>query len=219
VAFLDHQYDWDSPYKTQIISGLVDWLGTKVSLSSLQQIIIAGHSRGGCLALGLAREFRARAYAYNSVRILGAPIDGTCQDSDREMGTSSGGTNNIDNPPETGAPNDWYAWNSIFTTRDNRSVCIQNTVGGEPQALVLNIHSFFLANPAWHNSWLNIPHFINGQCTDNSISDDDCRGGGSFNVQTDVLDRALRFVEINRVHSLSLTPPSLVNGVVGSAYS
>ena len=86
----------ESSYKDQITSGLVNWLSTKVSPTSLKQIIIAGHSRGGCLTLGLIKEFRNRP-AFNPVRILGAPVDGTCTD-DGEMGTCSGGANNIDNP-------------------------------------------------------------------------------------------------------------------------
>jgi hypothetical protein len=200
VSFLDHQYDWGSSYKTQIIRGLVDWLSTKVSLTYLKQIIIVGHSRGGCLSLGLTREFRARS-AYNSVRILGAPVDGTCED-DGEMGTWSGGTNNIDNPLP-GVPWDWNAWKSTFSTADNRSVCIQNTVGGEPQAGLLGIHSFHLANtPTWNNSWMNIPHVMSGVCTDNfisSVSNGVCLSGGNFHVARDVMDRALRFVERNRV--------------------
>lgn len=195
VSFADHQYDYFSSYKTQIIRGLVDWLSTKVSPSHLQQIIITGHSRGGCLALGLAKEFRARPYAYNSVRILGAPVDSTCQDNG-EMGTVSGGANNLDNP-RTDVPGDWYAWNNTFTTADNRSVCIQNTVGGEPQ--FLNIHSFFLTNPAWNNSWMNLRHFTCGQCTENNVSNDNCAYTGTYHVKRDVLDRALRFVENNRV--------------------
>ncbi len=60
VAFPDHQYDWGSPYRAQIRQGLFDWLKTKVTPADLKQIIIAGHSRGGCLALGLIKEFRAR---------------------------------------------------------------------------------------------------------------------------------------------------------------
>ena len=31
VSFLDHQYDWSSPYRAQIRQGLFDWLRTKVS--------------------------------------------------------------------------------------------------------------------------------------------------------------------------------------------
>jgi len=130
VSFLDHKYDYGSAYEYQIRQGLYNWLRTKVSPTTLKQIIIAGHSRGGCLALGLAKEFRARS-AYNPVRILGVTVDGTCKD-DGEMGTLSGGTQNIDNP-RPDVPSDWFAWNSTFSTTDNRSVCVQNTVGGQPQ--------------------------------------------------------------------------------------
>jgi hypothetical protein len=195
VSFADHQYDWNSPYKTQIIRGLVNWLSTKASPPSLQQIIITGHSRGGCLALGLAREFRARS-AFNSVRILGAPVDGTCQDSDGEMGTVSGGANNLDNP-RPDVPGDWYAWNSTFSTRDNRSVCIQNIVGGEPQ--IFNIHSFMLTHPAWTNSWMNLGHVTCGTCLGNNHAGNNCSLTGPYHTKQDVLDRALRFVERNRV--------------------
>ena len=78
VSFPDHQYEYQSSEKNKIIRGLVDWLSTKASTTSLKQIIIAGHSRGGCLTLGLVREFRNRP-AYNQVRVLGVPVDGTCR--------------------------------------------------------------------------------------------------------------------------------------------
>lgn len=220
VAFLDHQYDWNSPYRAQIRQGLFQWLKTKVSPTSLKQIIITGHSRGGCLTLGLIKEFREDP-AFNAVKILGAPVDGTC--SDGENGTSAW-FNDTDNPlPD--APWDWHAWNSSFSTVNNQKVCIQNTVGGEPQGLIAGVHAFFLTK--WHNSWMNIPHIMSGSCVGNSIaslSDGVCIPGDAFStalfhVKSDVVDRALRFVESNVVHVLSLTPSSLVNGVVGSTYS
>jgi hypothetical protein len=207
VSFLDHQYNYGTAYEYQMRLGLFNWLNTKVSPTYLKQIIITGHSRGGCLALGLAKEFRART-SYNSVSILGLPVDGTCKDNG-ELGTLSGGSQNIDNPlPDVpdGWWYPWYAWNSTFSTRDNRSVCIQNTVGGETQGGPVNIHSFFLANTAWHNTFMNIPHIMSGSCVNNQIggiSDGVClvgnTGGGTFNVRSDVMDRALRFVENNRV--------------------
>jgi len=226
VAFLDHQYDWNSPYRAQIRHGLFRWLKTKVTTTSLKQIIIAGHSRGGCLTLGLIKEFREDP-AFDAVKILGAPVDGTC--SDGENGTLQYG-GDIDNPlPDVpnSWPGQWYAWPSAFTMANNQKVCIQNTVGGEPQALPVSVHSFFLTNPAWNNSWMNIPHIMSGSCVGNSIaslSDGVCIPGDAsspalFHVKSDVLDRALGFVESNVVHVLALTPSSLVNGVVGSAYS
>lgn len=195
VSFPDHQYDYTSPYKTQIIKGLVDWLSTKVSPASLQQIIITGHSRGGCLALGLAKEFRARPYTYNSVRILGTPVDGTCDGG--EMGTSNAWFDDVDNP-RPDVPGDWYGWKSAFSTADNRSVCLQNTVGGEPQ--VAGIHSFYLTNTAvWNNSWINLRHGICGTCLDNNHAIDNCGTTGTYHTKRDVVDRALRFVERNRI--------------------
>ena len=156
VSFPDHQYEYQSSEKDKIISGLVNWLSTKVSPTALKQIIIAGHSRGSCLTLGLIQAFRNRP-AFNQVRILGTPVDGTCT-NDGEMGTHSGGANNIDNPlPDV--PADWFAWNSSFDMASkNASVCIQNTVGGEPQGLwPVIIHSFSLSNPAWHNTCHEYP--------------------------------------------------------------
>jgi len=47
VAFLDHQYEWNSPYRAAIRYGLFEWLKTKVDPAVLKQIIITGHSRGG----------------------------------------------------------------------------------------------------------------------------------------------------------------------------
>ena len=88
----------------------------------------------------------------------------------------------------------------------NASVCIQNTVGGEPQGLwPVIIHSFSLSNPAWHNTFMNIPHKMSGQCPDDNIATVDngvCVQGDAtmptvFNVKSNVVDRALRFVEHN----------------------
>jgi hypothetical protein len=199
VSFLDHQSEYYSSNKDKIIKGLVNWLSTKVSPTYLQQIIIIGQSRGGCLSLGLIDEFRIRP-AFNQVRILGAPVDGTCEDNG-EMGTWSGGSFNIDNP-RPDVPGDWYAWRSTFSTANNRSVCIQNTVGGQPQAGPFNVHSFFLGASPWHNTFMNIPHFECGSCFDNYISYMDngvCLSGGNFHVAQEVVDRALRFVVRNRV--------------------
>ena len=198
VSFPDHQYDWSSPYRAQIRQGLFNWLKSKGDPStSLKQIIIAGHSRGGCLALGLIKEFRADP-AFNAVKILGAAVDGTCMDG--EQGTLQYG-GDIDNPlPDVPDwwPTQWYAWPSTFSTANNQKVCIQNTVGGEPQALPASVHSFFLTNPTWHNTWMNIPHVTAGQCIGN-YQYKECGSGGNYNVTADVLDRALRFVVNNRV--------------------
>jgi hypothetical protein len=210
VSFPDHQYDWGSSYRAQIRHGLFEWLKTKVSTTTLKQIIIAGHSRGACLALGLIKEFRDDP-AFNAVKILGAPVDGTCMDG--ENGTLQWG-GDIDNPLDV--PWDWHAWPSTFTTANNQKVCIQNTAGGETQAGPFFVHSFYLTDPAWNNSWMNIPHFPSGMCSDNYMTSE-CGHGGSYHVKRDVVDRALRFVENNVLH-VSLTPSSLVNGVVGSPY-
>lgn len=196
VSFFDHQYDWSSPYRAQIRQGLFRWLKDKVATAPLQQIIIAGHSRGACLALGLIKEFRGD-HAFDTVKILGAPVDGTCMDG--EQGTLQWG-GDIDNPlPDV--PWDWHAWPSSFTTDNNQNVCIQNTVGGETQTAIGWVHSFFLTNSKWNNSWVNIPHVTSGQCIDNYMSKDCGYGGydGSYNVRTDVLDRALGFVVNNRI--------------------
>ena len=201
VSFLDHQYDWSSPYRAQIRQGLFNWLKDKVATAPLQQIIIAGHSRGACLALGLIKEFRAD-HAFDTVKILGATVDGTCMDG--EQGTLQWGGDKP-NPlvPWTALPGfhsvvDWYAWPSSFSTDNNQNVCIQNTVGGVPQAFIAGVHSFFLTNSKWRNTWINIPHATAGQCTENNRNKD-CGSGGSYNVKTDVVDRLLRFIVNNRV--------------------
>jgi hypothetical protein len=158
VSFPDQQYDYLSFDKDKIIRGLVDWLSTKASPTSLKQIIIAGHSRGGCLTLGLIREFRTRP-AFNQVRILGALVDGMCKD-DGEMGTWSTSITNSDLPDVPVLPSApraiaRYGWNSSFSTGyNNASVCIQNTVGGQPYGSELDLHSFFMTNPSWHNKWI-----------------------------------------------------------------
>jgi hypothetical protein len=64
---------------------------------------------------------------------------------------------------------------------------------------------------------MNIPHFPSGECFDNAMTME-CGHGGFYDVKKNVVDRALRFVEGNAIR-VSLTPSSLVNGVVGSAYS
>ena len=94
----------------------------------------------------------------------------------------------------------WYAWSSSFNMfSKNASVCIQNTVGGEPLSFLFNAHSFFLTNPAWRNKWIDIPHKACGRCYRDDISNDDCNTGGNYKVKTNVLDWTLRFVQRNLV--------------------
>jgi hypothetical protein len=190
ASFADHRYDWGSQDKYRISEGMAQWIASKGSPPTLKQIIVVGHSRGGCLALSIVAWLRASS-AFNNVRILAVPVDPTCEIG--EMGTS---TANIDNPQSGDA--EGYAWRSSFSLNNSNQVCIHNIVNGHSNwsPPLHNIHNVYLNS--WKNTWSAIPHVTLGTCFENNVREK-CEPFGNNLVRQEVLDRALRFIGLNLV--------------------
>jgi hypothetical protein len=99
LVFLDHQYDWGrwNSENEQIANGITNYLKSLVSPSVLKNIVIAGHSRGGCLALTVSRKLRADP-AFRSMRLIVLPLDAVCNPDKADEENWASKTNTDDNP-------------------------------------------------------------------------------------------------------------------------
>ena len=79
LVFLDQQYDWGRWYSEneQIANGITNYLKSLVSPSVVKNIVVAGHSRGGCLTLTVSRKLRADP-AFRNIRLIVLPLDAVC---------------------------------------------------------------------------------------------------------------------------------------------
>jgi hypothetical protein len=85
-------YDFSPSNKTEIEDAYYAWLRASFEAQKLESIYLAGHSRGGCLVMRLARRFNTD---YPTVPLVVHVFDGVCNHKDGEMGVF-GGT--VDNP-------------------------------------------------------------------------------------------------------------------------
>lgn len=85
-------YDFSSSNKQEIENAYYAWLRDRFEAQNLESIYLAGHSRGGCLAMRLARRFNAD---FPAVPMVVQVFDPVCHHKDGEMGVWSG---SVDNP-------------------------------------------------------------------------------------------------------------------------
>lgn len=130
VVFVDHQYDWGRSENEKIANGITSYLRTLVTSSVVKNIVITGHSRGGCLALTVARKLWWSDPSLRDIRLIVLPLDAVCNPdrSTEENWTSK--TTTDDNPlkSDTG----WFGWHSSYPAYGlGQNACVANVVGGE----------------------------------------------------------------------------------------
>jgi hypothetical protein len=178
VVFLDHQYDWGRWYdeNEKIANGITNYLKTLITPSVVKNIVITGHSRGGCLALTVARKLRADA-TLRDIRLIVLPLDAVCdpQRPNEENWTSN--TTTDDNPLITDST--YLGWRSSYPTYAGlgQNTCVANVVGGET---FWSLHALsFGPDPAnqFNNWWALYQHIPLGTSYDEGPTTD---GVGSF---------------------------------------
>jgi hypothetical protein len=132
VVFLDHQYDWGRWYdeNEKIATGITNYLKTLISPSVVKNIVITGHSRGGCLTLTVARKLRSDL-SLRDVRLIVLPFDPVCDAGRANEENWPSETTKDDNPLV--ADNKWYGWLSSYPTSADlaQNTCAVDIIGGE----------------------------------------------------------------------------------------
>src|SRR5262249_33434858 len=100
VVFMDQRYDHRVVGNTEtlnegIANGITDYIKSLVDPAFVTNIVIMGHSRGGCLTLTVARKLRQDT-RFAQVRLIVMPFDPICdtQRPDTENWVSDGPNNN-----------------------------------------------------------------------------------------------------------------------------
>ena len=132
VVFLDHRYDWGRWWdeNEKIANGITRYLKTLISPSVVKNIVIAGHSRGGCLTLTVARKLRADP-TLSDVRLIVLPFDAVCDPGRPNEENWPSEATKDDNP--LSSDNKWFAWRSSYPTSSElgQNTCAATVVGGE----------------------------------------------------------------------------------------
>jgi hypothetical protein len=133
VVFPDQRYDWGNSENPQISNGLTAYLRSLVTAAPmLRMIVIAGHSRGGCLAMTVATKLSLDP-SLSGVRILVLPVDAVCNPDEpyEEHAVQSGLQSQTPNPL-VNDPTWWYAWFSPYGSNSGlqQNSCMANVVGG-----------------------------------------------------------------------------------------
>ncbi|WP_444938767.1 hypothetical protein [Microbulbifer sp. JMSA002] len=158
VAF-DAQFNYmvNSGEKSRIESAYLNWLKSKAYASNLESIYLAGSSRGGCLAMRLAKALRNDP-DFRSIRTIVHSFDGVCKWDQNEMGVTSSFFRN----PENSTYLSYYTdLNAQFPYKDN--LYIRQLAGGDEVIEFTGVHSFVYAvediNLGWYaQSWVNLDH-------------------------------------------------------------
>jgi len=108
----DAQFNYEFPDKNTIEKSYIEYILSKLNTENIETIYIAGHSRGGCLAMRIAQELTHRAKEYSSnlyqARIIIQTWDPVCSDDRFPFGKEFGVDDNpiVDNPVV--ADSSWY---------------------------------------------------------------------------------------------------------------
>lgn len=128
-------FDWgtSNSEKQDIEDAFYNWLRSKAVTSNLREVVLAGFSRGGCLALRLGHRFN-RDLADLGVDVAVMAADAVCHVGQGEFGATS---TKVTNPLNT-------AWEPVTTDmrrfeREGRQLYVQNYVSGHKNFWLPNI--------------------------------------------------------------------------------
>ena len=127
--------------KTDTLNGYADYLNSKVYWSNIKGVVIAGSSRGGCLAMRLSQHLRTRFNLGSNTKFAVASVDGVCKYTQSELGTTS---STMDNPVHSGS---WKVYktdmNGQFPSSVRDRYCILHLAGGEEvTGVALGVRAF-----------------------------------------------------------------------------
>jgi len=129
-------FDWGTSAgeKQDIEDAFYNWLRSKAVTSNLREVVLAGFSRGGCLALRLGARFN-RDLADLGVDVAVMAADPVCHVGQSEFGATSA---KVTNPLNT-------AWEAVTANmrsrfeREGRQLYVQNFVSGHKNFVLSNI--------------------------------------------------------------------------------
>ncbi|MFA0810063.1 hypothetical protein [Microbulbifer epialgicus] len=158
VAF-DAQFNYlvSSSEKSRIERAYLNWLKSKAYVSNLETIYLAGSSRGGCLAMRLAKALRNDP-AFRNIRTIVHSFDGVCKWDQNEMGVTS---SFFRNPGNTNYLSYYTDLNAQFPYKDN--LYIRQLAGGDEVIELTGVHSFVYTatdiNLGWYTQkWVDLSH-------------------------------------------------------------
>jgi hypothetical protein len=114
--------------RVRVLAAFTDWVREHARLERLRGIYLGGASRGGCMAMRLAKAWREEQ-GCRQVPITVHSFDGVCDKGIGELGTTG---ESLDNPlPE--APSGYRAWKTdlVALYGDPLSLAIRQLVGGD----------------------------------------------------------------------------------------
>jgi hypothetical protein len=171
VVFLDHQYNWEfaTDQNTEVELGLTAFVKSLIVPGLGKTIVLTGHSRGGCLALTVARRLQQDP-AFRDVHLIVLPLDAVCN-PDRYLDENFTNWSYLDNPDVSDSS--WYAWQSGYSpfAALSESACVANVVGGAPWAWPVNVHGLSISPDVkplhrYTNWWATYAHDVIGQIMD-----------------------------------------------------
>lgn len=169
-----------SSEKTKILNAFTDWLLNKAYKSNVKGIYLAGSSRGGCLAMRMAKKM-INEKGYNNIPIVVHSFDGVCKKSQNELGTYS---SQIDNP--VSSKSDRKSWKTDMNAQYNYKSKLRIrhlSTGDEVVWIVTGVHSFtdkyatgsyyskyYGSNKWYEQQWIDMSHTDLGRTYGNSAN-------------------------------------------------
>ena len=123
--------------KQDIEDAYYSWLRDQVNYSNLKIVYLAGSSRGGCLALRLAKRFK-QDFPGGDVKVVVSSLDSVCKKGQNEMGS----TGTDDQNPLTN--DDYYhGWHSNLNAQylNKHGLYIYHVLGGDRVVAISAAHA------------------------------------------------------------------------------
>jgi hypothetical protein len=185
VVFPDHKYEAltgnSIALNENIANSITQYIKSLVNPSFVTNIVITGHSRGGCLTLTVARKLRQDA-AFAGVRLIAVPFDAICVperfDVENWVNRTVRDPNPLNPPPIGGIlgffldlfnAQEFYGWRSEYPQRSNLGdqSCVAHVLSGETYT-PFRLHSLSLASDPtgglhrFNNFWTRFRHLESG---------------------------------------------------------
>lgn len=162
IAAWDNQFNHElgAGTKQNMENAYYDYLKGKIDPEVLRVIYLAGHSRGGCLSMRLAKRFNDE---FPHIPVIVHSFDGVCTADQGELGTRH---QQIDNPASSRGY-EGYATSLADQYSQETSLFALHLAGGAPViAGILDVHTFSEACATEHRSsyywlaqeWFDVPH-------------------------------------------------------------
>ncbi|GEM_PF-4513850 len=167
VIVLDSQYNYYEEDKQRLVDTYWDFLAGKFYPTSVQDIVLAGQSRGGCLSLRLAQKFRSNPQ-YKNIPLILQLNDAVCRNNGKEVphieSSKSFAINPLDNKKKKKSILVDMA--AVFPNSTRTNLYIHNIhAGGKVGNLPIRALTYKKGNTDigwWRQTWVNFEHTTMG---------------------------------------------------------